>query len=733
MNENNQGFYEFGPFRLDPVNRVLLRDGRPVALTPKMLEILLLLIEHRGQVVEKEEIMRTVWPDVFVEEGNLTVNISGLRKALGQVPGGRDYIETVQRRGYRFEAPVEREKNNQENCPDTEIYEESIGASYGNSPHRLKRYPLAVAVGLMGILVIFGGGLGLGLYARIGPSTSQTAAAFQTMKLSRLTNTGKAIAAAISRDGKYLAYLTGDNKNRRLWLRQTGAETATEIISNDQYFYGALEFSPDSQYLYLHRIHRTDEAAPTVSLYRMSLPGGFITKLSSLEANSDVKFSPDGKRMAFIRSYPETRETALIIARSDGAEERTLSVRRPPEKYLHAPVWSPDGKTLACHYNINGGLQYRIVAIPIDGGGEKIISTQLWEVSQLTWLPDGSGLVMTAVQHTPGSMPSNSQVWRIDYPSGEARRITNDLNQYRGVSVASDGKSLVTIQIESTPNLWVVPQKNAHTDAGLASQITFGAGHEDGLDGLNWSPDTRVIYTLKTGGKLHIWRINADGSGAEQLTQATRDWWYDDPAVTPDGRFMIYVSAFDYPHIWRLDFSSREAKQISFGQLDCSPALAPDGTWIAYATGINDRPVLMRMPIDGKSAPQQLMGKNSDRPVISPDGKLIAFIYWNEQWPPRPPMTVIIPSTGGAPIRTLDLFQQQTLRWTPDSKGLAYMVTKDGVTNLWEQPIAGGPPKALTNFKDKLMYNYAWSRDGKRLACVRGDERSDVVMIRGFN
>jgi Tol biopolymer transport system component/DNA-binding winged helix-turn-helix (wHTH) protein len=727
MDENNHGAYEFGPFRLDPVNRVLLRDGRPVALTPKMFEILLLLLERRGQVVEKEEIMRAIWPDVFVEEGNLTVNISGLRKALGQVPGGRDYIETVQRRGYRFEAPVEREKSDQSHCPEG-AYVESSAVSRVNHPRSARRYSIAAALGLMGIVVIFGGGLGLGLYARIEPLTSQTAVAFQAMKFSRVTTTGKAVEAAVSRDGKYLAYVTGDNTQQRLWLRQTGAEAATEISQNDQYCYGGLEFSADSQYLYFRR---AEKAVPPMSLYRMSLPNGSFTKLS-VEAHSAVTFSPDGKRMAFIRYNPETRGSALIIAQTDGAEERTLSVRRPPENFLRAPAWSPDGKVIACHYNINGGLQYRIVVVPVDGGPEKIISTELWEVSQLTWLPDGRGLVMTAIQHTPGSIPSNSQVWRINYPSGEARRITNDLNQYRGVSVAADGKTLVTIQMERTQNLWVIPQKDAQTDAGLASQITFGAGREDGESGLDWTPDGRIVYTLKTGGKRHIWRINADGSGAEQLTQATRDWGYAYPAVTPDGRFMIYTSAFDYPHLWRLDLGSREAKQISFGKLDCYPALAPDGTWISYTTIIDNSPILMRMPIDGKSAPQQIMRKGSERPVISPDGKLIAFMY-DDLWAPGRPKTAIIPSTGGAPIRTLNLFQQQTLRWTPDSKALAYMVTHDGATNLWEQPITGGPPKALTNFKDKLMYNYAWSRDGKRLACVRGDESSDVVMIQGFN
>ena len=99
-------FYAFGPYRLDSEKRVLVRDGTPVPLTPKATEILLVLVEHAGHMVDKNTLINRVWPNAFVEEGNLNKNIFFLRKALGDWEGGREYIETVPKRGYRFVAPV---------------------------------------------------------------------------------------------------------------------------------------------------------------------------------------------------------------------------------------------------------------------------------------------------------------------------------------------------------------------------------------------------------------------------------------------------------------------------------------------------------------------------------------------------------------------------------------------------------------------------------------------------
>src|SRR5438045_678721 len=106
MSAETNVLYEFDKFRCDPREHLLLCDGKPVSLSPKSFDILVALSRSNGQLLMKDELMRQVWPDSFVEEANLTVNISALRKVLGETSGTQQYIETVPKRGYRFVAPV---------------------------------------------------------------------------------------------------------------------------------------------------------------------------------------------------------------------------------------------------------------------------------------------------------------------------------------------------------------------------------------------------------------------------------------------------------------------------------------------------------------------------------------------------------------------------------------------------------------------------------------------------
>ena len=135
MGKTAKQSYEFGPFRLIPDERQLLRDGEPVALTPKGLDLLVVLVENAGHLIEKGELLNRVWPDSFVEEGNLTVKMSELRRALGRTADGAHYVETVPRSGYRFVASV---TSNNDEVPETPVVQvdddEKVGEPSPPSP-----------------------------------------------------------------------------------------------------------------------------------------------------------------------------------------------------------------------------------------------------------------------------------------------------------------------------------------------------------------------------------------------------------------------------------------------------------------------------------------------------------------------------------------------------------------------------------------------------------------------
>src|SRR5215510_11952201 len=117
--------YHFGPFRIDTADRVLLRDGKPVLLTPKAVDVLVALLSSKGRVLDKDALLKAAWPGTFVEEANLAQNVSLLRKALGDLRDAPRYIETIPKRGYRFVGTV-RESRGEETRPPVSAEMNSI-------------------------------------------------------------------------------------------------------------------------------------------------------------------------------------------------------------------------------------------------------------------------------------------------------------------------------------------------------------------------------------------------------------------------------------------------------------------------------------------------------------------------------------------------------------------------------------------------------------------------------
>ena len=541
---------------------------------------------------------------------------------------------------------------------------------------------------------------------------------FGKIKLTRLTTTGNGRWAAISPDGKYVAHVMGDPGKQAIWLRHIATGSDKEIAPSTGVAYVWATFSHDGSYVYYAKAQTN---APSV-LYQVPVLGGAPRTIIE-DVDSVPTFSPDDKRLAFIRGYPAEGTVALMVANVDGTGEMKLATYDianffPGDNGM-GPAWSPDGTIIIIRVPASDaeGIYWQMLAIKARDGAATRIGSQRWvSLGQFAWLADESGLIFTGSDE-PGSP---QQIWYISYPGGEARRITNDLNDYRGLSLTADSTALVTVPFDSASSVWIAPA----AQAGNGVQVT--SNRYDGRDGIAFAPDGRVLYTSRANGNPNVWIMNADGTSQKQLTADAHS--NTRPVVTADGRYVVFESnRAGTQNIWRMDIDGANPKQLTFGRNDQQPQCSPDSQWVVYASNDSGKQRLRRVPIAGGD-PVQLADYALARPAVSPDGKQIACAY-TETDPPRT-VIALIPFEGGQPLKKLDIpIARQRVRWASDGQALTYVLNRAGVANIWSQPVDGGKAVQLTDFKSDFIYSFDWSRDGRQLLLARGSVTSDVVLI----
>jgi len=576
-----------------------------------------------------------------------------------------------------------------------------------------------LAISLAVVLVL---AASFGIYKLANRASKPAAAAFQSIHLTRLTNTGKSRMAAISPDGKYVVHVIEDAGKQSLWVRQVTTANNIQIVPPADVVYFGMTFSGDGNYVYYVTAAKNETQA---LLYQVPVLGGTPRKLVE-DIDDPVALSPDGAQIAFARFAPGKGTDDLTVAKADGSDQRVVASRKLPARDATSwfglsagPSWSPDGRTIATLVLEGmGAAQWSLVGVPVMGGAEKTISSSRWSSSgRVAWLGDGSGLVFDASDQSSSLLP---QLWYVAYPSGEARRITNDLNRYFGVSLTADSGALVTVQSEVSSSIWVAPQGNALA----ARRLTSGSGTSEGLAGIACLPNGGVLYTSNTTGLRDIWSMGADGSSPAQLTMNAGN--NIQPAVSPDGRTVVFSSDRNGRfNIWSMNVDGSSPKQLTDGGSDANPRITRDGKWLLYESQSAGKFRIWKQPLAGGTS-QPLIERTITNPIISPDGKWVA-IYAFDDAASRFEIAYM-PIEGGEPTKVSYLVDTP-FGWSPDSKAVLYVDNRNGVSNLMSQTLDSHPPRQITNFTEGTIFNFAWSADGKQLFLARGAINSDVVLI----
>ncbi len=727
--------FHFDEFTVDTSARVLERGGETVPLKAKTFELLKTLVENRGRILSKDELLESVWPGQFVEENNLTVQMSVLRKALGNANGrGSARIITVPGKGYSFVAEASEPKGSNDIIIENReisrvVVEEFLPATdtdlLAELPIR-RRWHRVTTIGFAAVAVL---AISVGAwYVRSVNRPESSFGLYQNSAVRQLTTTGNVGMATLSPDGKLFAYTIDELGQKSLWVGNVGGGNHLQLRAPEEAVYRSLTFSPDNSHL-LYSLRDANNA--NASMMRIPVLGGLQEKI--LDNVDTFSLSPDGKEIAVVRPSPgDDSKISVSIAPLDGSPQRDIAAFEASQRFIASTLsWRKDGSKIAFAL-IAPDLPFRTEIAILDlvtGALERIEHQAVREVTRTAWLDDGSGLIFIGVDLNSFSSVPHYQMYQLDYPSGAVQRVTNDRSQYgaswhndagASLSISGSEQALLTVDHRQLNNVWLA----AADDLTQQRQITFGSfGKYDGLWGIDWTPDGRIIYNTSDTESQYIAAISMDGDDQKQLTPSGN---VDSSlSVTVDGKYIVFHSnrAPDFS-IWRTDIDGSNARQLTSGGHAFLPTPSPDGQWVYFKSYIGKSSGwLCRVPIDGGEQ-QCFTERETSFASFSPDGKYIAAAYRTDK-----SRFAIFSAADHSLVRQIDIPKNATpsvhIRWKPDSKTFT---VRDAYKGYWNFPVDGEPYKVV-GLPDERLYNFSWSRDGKWLAFVRGQEIRDVILL----
>jgi Tol biopolymer transport system component len=578
---------------------------------------------------------------------------------------------------------------------------------------------------LVGATVLLAAAAGVALFTARG---ARRPAAPGPMRITKITNSGKVASPVLSPNGQFLAYRNVIEGRDAILVRQLASNSEVEVVApQDGITLAALSFTPDGNWL-LFSSRRRGEASRT--LMQVSPLGGVAREVRS-DFSGSVSFAPDGERFIFERSAGPGTSRFLVTTLESAARADTVKKCPDTAFAISGATWSPKKDDIAyVQIEKSDVLRPKVMVSGVSGGQPRALEgTQWMSISGLAWARDGAGLYLTGSR----SWIERPRVWFLDAATGAARAVTQDLDSYAGITLRADGNALASVRTTVQSHLYRVPLDAAPAEnAARAQRITHGTG----LAGSPvLSPDgARIAYISDAGGHMDIWTMDAAGSNERQVTFGPAQDFA--PAWSPDGERIAFASESEGSlQVWIAGAEGQNARQLTQqGTTNHAPSWSPDGAWIAYISVQGDSSFLERIPAAG-GEPRRV----TDLAVMfttqwSPDGRWLAT--WLDPGKPSAQCDLAcLPVDGGGEIRRFtftprDQFMMLSMRWTPDSSGLAYVATEGRTRSIEVLRLATGEKRPVLTFTgDDLIFSQTWAPDGASVILQRGSVLSDIVLI----
>jgi Tol biopolymer transport system component len=545
--------------------------------------------------------------------------------------------------------------------------------------------------------------LGLAVLGGVVWSSRARPVPFADFSIARLTNAGNVRLVAASPDGRYLLTVHSDKGQESLRLRNLPTNSMAQVMPPDPRRYANLSFSPDGNYIFFERERE---------LYRAPVLGGTPQRLLTA-VDSGITFSPDAQRIAFTRDIGGVSE--LVVARADGSGERTIATSH--EILWRTAAWSPkEDVIVAAAFRPDSSLE-ELVSVTVADGNERVLaSSDQLTFTNAAWMPDGRSLVVTYGDKATGF--HRLQVGSVEFPSGEVRPITRDVNSYDSLSVSGDGESIAAVVKQGGYDAYVMSVDGSGTARALSS-------HQD-LNFVAWESDS----TLLTDDGARVLRVATSGDAGDTVVYEDRQHPFVTGAMScgPSAIAFTAVGAGKDSNVWLMQRTDSGLKQLTNGINNFAQFCSPDGQWVYYLDETTH--ALNRVSVQGGGTEKLAGPKQNSIAGSSPDGSLLARFVTTAG---GAELLIQNASTGHTEKQMKPDARVATAphapRFLPDGRSVAYIVSDRGVDNIVVQPLDGGTPRQLTRFASDRIRDFAFSPHGDQIAMVRGHFDSDAVLL----